>query len=482
MRNIRGIRCAMGILLCAGVLCGCGRAGGAAVQTDAPPVQTTAAAETEAAVGEQYVTFAVRGESSPFGVIYDAHSDAAGKHAAKLMNAVKDMLGVSMSFRPDRLVRQAGTCEIVVGSSYREGCVTLGETLGQDEYAIRAVIEDGKQQILIAYKGEYALMCAIDRLIEEYVDAESGVARVPADLDVRGKFAERDALIVSSIPQLRDPCVLLVDGVYYAYGTGWVCWKNESGELARGWRSLGMVAQPPAHADTNYWAPEVHAYNGAYYMFTTYHSTETGHRGCTIMKADRPEGPFVEITNGHITPHDWDSIDGTLYIDEQDQPWMVFVHEWTSTDDGVGRMAAARLSDDLTHFISEPIELFRADDASWARGNVTDGCWMYRCADGQLLMLWSNWDSAGYCVGIARSSDGRIDGEWTHDRELLYSKNMTGQYDGGHGMLFRDADGQLYLSIHSPNDSAAGRRETPVFVPVREQNGTLIWDIWRDES
>ena len=46
-------------------------------------------------------------------------------------------------------------------------------------------------------------------------------------------------------------------------------------------------------------------------------------------------------------------------------------------------------------------------------------------------------------------------------------------------MLFTDTDGQMYLSIHSPNNSSAGRKETPVFIPVREQNGTLVWDIWR---
>lgn len=286
-----------------------------------------------------------------------------------------------------------------------------------------------------------------------------------------------DTMIVSSIKQLRDPSVLVENGIYYVYGTNWVCYKNTSGSLAGDWEFLGVVAEKPAESDKNYWAPEVHKYNGAYYMFTTYHSSVTGHRGCTILKSDSPEGPFREITtNGQITPHDWDSIDGTFYVDEDGQPWMVFVHEWTSTDDGIGRMAAAKLSDDLTHFISEPIELFRADAPSWSRAQVTDGCWMYRTEDGQLLMIWSNSDSAGYCVGIARSSNGKVDGEWTQDDELLYSKNMQMKYDGGHGMIFRDTDGQMYLSIHSPNRIIDDRKETPVFIPIREENGTLVWD------
>ncbi len=284
-------------------------------------------------------------------------------------------------------------------------------------------------------------------------------------------------IITSKIESLRDPCILYENGVYYAYGTGWVAYMNRSGSLDSMWFPLGRVAEIPEEADTNYWAPEVYKYNGAYYMFTTYHSTKTGHRGCTVMKADSPIGPFKEISDGQITPHDWDSIDGTFYVDPDGQPWMIFVHEWTSTDDGIGRMAAAKLSDDLTHFITEPVELFRADDAPWCRSQVTDGCWMYLCEDGQLLMLWSSSDKGGYCVGIARSESGSVEGPWTHDTDLLYSRTMTNTYDGGHGMLFHDKDGQMYLSIHSPNAPVGDRGCVPVFVPVREENGTLVWDI-----
>ncbi len=212
-------------------------------------------------------------------------------------------------------------------------------------------------------------------------------------------------------------------------------------------------------------------------MFTTYKSATTGRRGCTVMRSDKPDGQFVEISDGHVTPKAWDAIDGSLYIDKSGQPWMVFVHEWTSTDDGIGRMAAAKLSDDLTKLISEPIELFRADDASWARNHVTDGCWMYRCENGELLMLWSSTSSSGYSVGIARSDNGEIDGNWTHDTELLYSKDIAGDFDGGHGMVFADKNGKLWLALHSPNDSSSGRSETPIFVPIREENGTLVWDL-----
>ena len=451
------------------------------IQSCAPSgeIEITSEAETTQAEStseaDKVLRIAARGEESVFQIVGSTKNAETDRYTAVIRKKIKAVLEVDLEIVSDYNKSKLRDFEILVGSTLREECAALTETLGDDEYAIECT----ENKLIIAHKGVYALMCAVDRLLSEYLNAEAGIFEIPIDTKIKGKYTEEDTMIVSSIEQLRDPCVLVEDGVYYVYGTNWVCYKNTSGNLAGEWEFLGVVAEKPAESDNNYWAPEVHKYNGAYYMFTTYHSKVTNHRGCTILKSDSPEGPFREITNGQITPHDWDSIDGTFYVDEDGQPWMVFVHEWTSTDDGIGRMAAAKLSDDLTHFISEPIELFRADDPSWSKAQVTDGCWMHKTEDGQLLMIWSNSDSGGYCVGIARSSNGRIDGEWTQDSELLYSKNMNMKYDGGHGMIFFDTDGQMYLSIHSPNRIIDERKETPVFIPIREENATLVWDIWK---
>lgn len=283
----------------------------------------------------------------------------------------------------------------------------------------------------------------------------------------------KDVIITSSIDFLRDPAVLVDNGVYYVYGTDWKYSKNTTGDLQNGWSELKSAVIAPEDVQTNMWAPEVHKYNGAYYMFTTYFSKQYQRRGCTIFKASSPEGPFTEWS-GFITPTDWDSIDGTLYIDESGQPWMVFVHEWISTSDNVGRMVAAKLSPDFKSLISTPIELFRADDSAWSRERITDGPWLYKTKDGSLLMIWSNWDPYGYCVGIARSSNGKIDGTWTQDEKPLFSREYTGEHDGGHGMIFRGLDKRLYLSLHSPNYATETRGCTPVFVPLKDTGHTLV--------
>ncbi len=298
-------------------------------------------------------------------------------------------------------------------------------------------------------------------------------------------------IVTTNIEHLRDPFILVENGIYYAYGTGvssddwkntvWACYKNTSGKLDGVWKLTdSKVYICPQSAVKNFWAPEVHRYRGKFYMFATYFSSATNHRGVTILKADTPEGPFVEITNGHITPHDRDAIDGTFYIDRDGRPWMIYVQEWTCTDDKIGRMAAARLSDDLTHFVTEPVELFRADAPAWSDLNVTDGCFMYDMANGDLAMIWSNFASngyEGYCVGVAHSNNGYPDGKWTQEEAPLFSNRITGNHDGGHGMIFRDLNGNLFLCVHSPNKPCEECAEKVIFISLKEQNGHLVCNV-----
>lgn len=275
-------------------------------------------------------------------------------------------------------------------------------------------------------------------------------------------------IIESNVEKLRDPFVLVADGKYYMYGTDWICYKSD-GNLQE-WEKLpGQLVEVPKDFGGDKWAPEVYKYRGAYYMFTTYFSIVTKHRGCSILKAETPEGPFIEITNGTVTPAEWSCIDGTLYIDDENQPWMIFVHEWVCTEDHVGRMSAAKLSMDLTHFLSKPVELFRADEPVWAKGElkITDGCFLYHRKDGKLCMLWSNFDEDnGYCIASAHSENGKVNGKWIHDMPLMFSKKISGRYDGGHGMLFRGFDDRTYLTLHSPNIPEGERLEKPVFIPI----------------
>lgn len=275
---------------------------------------------------------------------------------------------------------------------------------------------------------------------------------------------------------IRDPFVLPVpsEGKYYLYGTmgqytwgetgvGFDCYTSTNLE---DWEGPLPVFRPPAGfwADRNFWAPEVHAYQGRYFMLASFKAVGTC-RGTQILTAESPAGPFLPLSAGPVTPPDWECLDGTLCVTPAGAPWMVFCHEWVQVGDG--EICAIPLSDDLSSPVGAAVVLFRASQAPWAQqliskdrqGYVTDGPWMHHLPDGTLLILWSSFCAGGYTIGVARSPTGQLLGPWQQDPEPLY------QNDGGHCMTFWDFEGHLRLSFHRPNGTPA---ERPVFLPLSQ--------------
>ena len=277
---------------------------------------------------------------------------------------------------------------------------------------------------------------------------------------------------------IRDPFVLVYEGTYYLYGTrGATCWGPADGFDVYVSRDLEDWDGPfvcfhndgSFWADRNYWAPEVYYYQGAFYMFASFKNPDV-HRGTAVLRAESPLGPFVPHSDGCVTPKDWECLDGTLYISKAGKPYMVFCHEWVQAGDG--EVNAIPLTDDLRAPAGEPRLLFHASDAEWCQvkphssgvsGCVTDGPFLWRTADGTLLCLWASFSEGGYTEGVAVSDNGEIDGKFTQVEPLFMD-------DGGHGMVFRALDGQLYLTLHSPN---AHLEERPFFHPISERDGRL---------
>lgn len=277
---------------------------------------------------------------------------------------------------------------------------------------------------------------------------------------------------------IRDPFVLPLNGKYYMYGTrGPDCWGECDGfdvyvsENLTDWSNPIEAFHKPEGfwADRNYWAPEVHHYKGSFYAFVSFKSPDRC-RGTQILISDSPAGPFRLHSDGPVTPSDWECLDGTLYVDNEGQPYMVFCHEWVQVGDG--EICAIKLSSDLSKAISKPVLLFTASKSPWSRpirngpNYVTDGPYLYQPDSARtkpLVMLWSSLsDNNDYVQIVSISDSGSITGPWRHDADLLYKS------DGGHGMIFRDFDGDLYLTLHSPNKTLM---ERPVFIPLTEEDG-----------
>ena len=283
---------------------------------------------------------------------------------------------------------------------------------------------------------------------------------------------------------LHDPFILAnaADHSYYLYtsnvpalsgaaGAGTMVYRSAD---LKHWQAPVLVfhASEMRWAKDGAWAPEVHVWRRRYYLFTTVHdetkplpagknaSRPTYRRGTISAVADSPLGPFHPLNpDGPLTPADFMSLDGTLFVDAAGKPWLVYAHEWLQKTDGT--MEVVPLTEELSQAAGAPLFLFKASDAPWLDSGVTpstedtryitDGPELFRTRDGHLLMLWSSYSrDSQYIQTVARSASGTLAGPWQQLPPLVFE-------DSGHGMLFRSFDGTLMMVLHRPFKNARGR-------------------------
>ena len=259
--------------------------------------------------------------------------------------------------------------------------------------------------------------------------------------------------------RIRDPFILTDSekGCYYMYGT--TALEPDSTHASNTFSVYKTVdlenfedpivvfdgSEIGFWADMYFWAPEVHRYNGKYYLFGSC-KTEGKCRGTQIFVCDTPDGKFKPVSDLPVTPHDWECLDGTLWV-EDGVPYIVFCHEWVQVNDG--EIWAMPLSEDLSHAVGEPFMLFRASDNPYVtevRGKnsgcyVTDGPFLF-CSGEKTRMIWSSFYEGRYLVLEAESTSLRE--KWTHAGSRF-------DFDGGHAMLFDLLDGTHMISLHRPN-------------------------------
>ncbi|GAA5198164.1 hypothetical protein GCM10023322_70920 [Rugosimonospora acidiphila] len=239
------------------------------------------------------------------------------------------------------------------------------------------------------------------------------------------------------------------------------------------------------------WAPEVHLYDGKYYLFTTLHNPSditdpsqpgpdstrwiaTYRRASILAVADSPVGPFVDMNvKAPLTDPTFDTLDGTLYVDPTGKPYLVFANEWLQKLDGT--IDALPLSNDLSTATGEPIFMWKSSDAPWYKdplyggryttvtddkqlsakqltGDVTDGPELYTTPDGSLVSMWATYRDDTYIETQAISRTGNIAGPWEQLPPLVWG-------DKGHGMVFQDFNGDMHMIMHNHMSSGTPRGE-----------------------
>ncbi len=263
--------------------------------------------------------------------------------------------------------------------------------------------------------------------------------------------------------RLSDPFILADKNtsMYYMTGTGGMLWK--SSDLKK-WTGPFQVAKtdPDSWMGKNpmIWAAELHHYKGKYYYFATF--TNRGvkidtvgenvieRRACHVLVSDKAEGPYVPMNDSIYLPASKPTLDGTLWVDKDGKPYMVYCYEWLQNLNGT--IEKIELKPDLSGTVGEGKLLFRASESPWSRekqqdkigpNKVTDGPYLFRTGTGRLGMIWTSWIYDVYTQGVAYSKSGTLDGPWIQENEPITPPTY------GHGMLFRTLEGKWLMSVHS---------------------------------
>lgn len=287
---------------------------------------------------------------------------------------------------------------------------------------------------------------------------------------------------------LSDPCILpdRATMTYYMTGTGGKLWKSKD---LRYWDGPYTVAETdPASwmgPEPMIWAAEMHPYKGKYYYFATFtnpdvkigsfRGNEIERRACHVLVSDKAEGPYRPMEDKTYLPAEKPTLDGTLWVDTDGKPYMVYCYEWLQTWDGT--IEKIELKPDLSGSMGEGQLLFRASDSPWSRevidgdtvaSKVTDGPYLFRTQTGRLGMIWTSWIYDVYTQGVAYSESGTLDGPWVQEEQPITPPNF------GHGMLFRTFDGQLLMSVHSHKDINSHFHRVPHLFKVDDSGDKIV--------
>jgi xylan 1,4-beta-xylosidase len=280
-----------------------------------------------------------------------------------------------------------------------------------------------------------------------------GSPKNPAEIAFIRKFA--DAPGVNRLRPLfdyplRDTCVCLgPDDTYYLSGTTghptW--WKTNEGvrlwksKDLRTWEPLGLVWsfeknrtwQKKQGENQAIWAPEIHYFNGAFWIA---YCVNYGGTGILKSSTGRAEGPYVDVKpDGPLT----DEIDASLFRDDDGRVYFVYQN---------GKIA--RMKDDMSGLAQEPTLLKPAN-----AGQVGfEGAFLFK-ANGRYYLSCADFIDDRYHCYVA-SSD-RLYGP--------YGNRCLAVPHGGHNMFFKDAKGQWWSTFFG-NDVDAPFKERPGLLPI----------------
>ncbi|MGN6616772.1 MAG: glycoside hydrolase family 43 protein [Ilyomonas sp.] len=326
---------------------------------------------------------------------------------------------------------------------------------------------------------------------------------------------------------LGDPYVLYVKGdKYYMYGTGGANHgfaAYSSTDLVH-WKSEGQVwfannpngwSDSTAGWDGAYWAPEVYEVDGKFYMFYSAQwkvnpNKEYENFRIGVAVAEKPTGPFIDLTNKPVFDPGYPVIDANVFFDKDGKCYLYYsraaykhpveseIAEWARSKGWFKEIEESwvygiELKQDFSGVTGEPVLLLRPPvsmtdkQAEWESRSVTtkevnrrwtEGSVTFKKGDTYYIMYSANYfGGKNYAVGYATSKSPLGPFVKSEDNPVL-EKNVDkgGIVTGtGHNSITYSPDGKEMFCVYHARTTATGN-ERVVFVDRMEilKDGRVI--------
>lgn len=296
---------------------------------------------------------------------------------------------------------------------------------------------------------------------------------------------------------LADPQVLYHNGIYYAYGTGQADETGRQFPVLRSenfteWTYIGgaleAVTDPPLR---EYWAPEVIAHEGKFYLYYA------GDRKMRVAVADTPEGPFKD-TGRLLFPDEPFSIDGHPFFDPISEQWYLFFAK-DFFDQRVGTaLAVVQLGEDMKSTVG-PVktvlrafsdwQIFRRNRTmygrQWDAWHTVEGPFVvYR--DGLYYCFYSggNWQTPGYGVGCSVSDSimGPYEDTWSKDKASVLRTIPNKLIGPGHNSVILGPDNKTYFMVYHSWNTERTKRQMCLDPIVWTNEGPKVFNPSRGQK
>lgn len=195
-------------------------------------------------------------------------------------------------------------------------------------------------------------------------------------------------------------------------------------------------------ADDRAWAPQAVERNGKFYLYCPVHK-KNGGMAIAVGISDSPTGPFKDLTHPLIDEGDWNDIDPTVFIDDDNQAYLYF---------GNPQLRYVKLNENMISYdktvgiqnIPMTVESF-GKGSHFTGTSYGEGPWFYK-RNGIYYMVY-----AAFAEGekrnehLAYSTSNSPVGPWVYGGVIMEESKCFTNHPGiadfkGHSYLFYHTD------------------------------------------